>query len=175
MDQNKVNQARMIATQFHGDQMYGKKPYYYHLVHVEQVACRFDYHMNEEVMLGAILHDIVEDTDFTIENVAMNFGNTVAEIVDAVTDREGETKLDVFTKRTSFNHLAVIVKMCDRIANIEACLAEGMTEHLIKYLTEREYFFDKHILNGYGVDKALAKYLDEVYNLAQLRVDEVSQ
>lgn len=172
MNQVKANEARLFAMKAHGQQMYGDKPYLYHLVHVEQVACRFGYHECEEVMLGCILHDVVEDTSATVNDLVNEFGKVIGEIVDAVTDREFETKEQVFNLRTRFNHHAVIVKMCDRIANIEACLAEDKSNILNKYLKERELFFDKKCLNGYGVDKKLATYLDEVYSLAQLRVDE---
>lgn len=169
MDSETLEKARRIATKYHERQMYGVKPYVYHLTHVENVACRFGYFKDLTVRISCVLHDIVEDTTYKIEDVEEDFGAKIAKIVDAVTDREGETKKDVFLNRTRGSIDGIIVKMCDRIANIESCLAENKIEHLEKYISEHELF---NLLSYREVNRLLSSYLDEITSIAQLRVDE---
>lgn len=165
--------AVKFATEAHGDQMYGDKPYIYHLKHVDQVACRFGLHDNETVRVGCLLHDVVEDTDKTLEEIEYYFGADIAFNVDLVTDIEGKDKEFLFKTKTSKSILATIVKLCDRIANVEACIAENKVNLLKKYVHERELF--EHLKVFYddsSVLRALFLYFDEIMSIAQLRIDD---
>jgi (p)ppGpp synthase/HD superfamily hydrolase len=61
-------------------------PYIIHPVHVAMILLRHDF--PEEVILAAVLHDVVEDTDKTVEDIAAHFGENVARLVDAVSERK---------------------------------------------------------------------------------------
>lgn len=112
MNVRDVLDAAAFAAWQHGDQMYGRAGYMAHVLEVaEQVAGRGG---TEAQVIAALLHDVVEDTDATIEKVRMAFGDCVADIVDAVTkksDQSDDQYLD------GIQGDAVLVKLCDSICN----------------------------------------------------------
>lgn len=110
-----VKDAAKFAIKHHGDQKYGSKPYHYHLNKVFENARKYGGNENEQV--AAWLHDVVEDTRVTKADVAKEFGHEVALIVDLVTNRPSKEK--TFT-RVRTHRSAVFVKLCDRLANVQA-------------------------------------------------------
>ncbi|MHB9147586.1 MAG: sodium:solute symporter family protein [Candidatus Amoebophilus sp.] len=62
------------------------EPFYLHPLAVAQIV--LDYNTDEATILGALLHDIVEDTPMLLENIELMFGGEVAAIVDGVTHFE---------------------------------------------------------------------------------------
>lgn len=109
-----VRQAAKFAIQAHGDQRYGNEPYRHHLEHVYKNVVKYGgSDLHQQV---AWLHDVVEDTPFTVEDVEQQFGSEVASIVDLVTNQE--TKEETF-KRIRTNPDAILVKLADRLANVE--------------------------------------------------------
>jgi Na+/proline symporter len=62
------------------------EPFYLHPLAVAQIV--LDYNTDEATILGALLHDIVEDTAMLLENIEMVFGREVASIVDGTTHFE---------------------------------------------------------------------------------------
>jgi len=90
-----VSQALVFATQYHQHQhRKGTKiPYMTHLLNVCKLVA--EYNCSDEVLAGALLHDIVEDTEITIEEVEVQFGKLVADIV------RGATELEKLEKKAS--------------------------------------------------------------------------
>lgn len=113
-------QAREFAIAAHGEQRYGERPYRVHLAAVRQVLDDFGY--DGDLGLAAWLHDVVEDTPVTAEEVESRFGRAVLDLVWAVTgvgpDRPARN-LDAYTKIAA-HPPAVILKLADRTANAEA-------------------------------------------------------
>jgi len=66
--------------------------------------------------VAALLHDIVEDTDVTLTQIRKGFGPEVAEIVDHLTRRSGETYTGYVTRAAS-HPAARIVKLADNTVN----------------------------------------------------------
>src|SRR4051812_10261003 len=84
------------------------RPYMSHVVRVwQQVSFE-----EIPVQVAAILHDVVEDSSVTILGLRKKFGREIAEAVDALTRRQGETYNDYIT-RLSKNPIAVKVKKAD--------------------------------------------------------------
>jgi guanosine-3',5'-bis(diphosphate) 3'-pyrophosphohydrolase len=75
-----------------------------------------------ETIIAAILHDVIEDTDATIEQVQEIFGSTVASIVMEVTDDKSLSKLDrkrlQVEKAPSKSSSAKAVKLADKLYNL---------------------------------------------------------
>ena len=67
--------------------------------------------------IGAILHDVVEDTDITLNDLRLDFPKEVVETVDALTRRKNEKYFD-YIKRLSKNKIAVEIKIADVIDNL---------------------------------------------------------
>lgn len=111
--------ALMVAEKAHRNQTYDIYPYMYHIRQVAKIAEDLGY--DESIILGCILHDTLEDTDLSYNDIKKAFGQEVAEIVYCVTDELGrnrdEKKEKTYPKIKS-NWKATVVKICDRIANV---------------------------------------------------------
>lgn len=81
----------------------------------------------EPVLLAAAwLHDVAEDTATSIEEITKAFGPEVADIVHRVSDEPGANRKERKSKtypKIRAQRGATIVKLCDRIANVEASRA----------------------------------------------------
>lgn len=102
--------AIRIAAVAHGDQLdKAGRPYVLHPVRVMQRV----HHHGLVAEIVAILHDVVEDTPVTLNDLAeMGFGPDVIAAVDAMTRREGEDYFD-YIERCSQDEIACIVKLAD--------------------------------------------------------------
>ena len=116
-----VREARMVSNQAHGNQTYDEiYPYKKHLDDVVDVLRRFGY--GGKYLVAGYLHDIIEDTSLSYNKVKRTYGLEVAEMVYCVTDelgRDREEKKAKTLPKTASNPDAIIIKLADRIANIE--------------------------------------------------------
>ena len=74
----------MVAEKAHSNQTYDIYPYMYHIKQVVKIAEELGY--DESIIIGAILHDALEDTPLSYNDIKKAFGKEVAEIVYCVTD-----------------------------------------------------------------------------------------
>jgi len=118
-----LKKAAYFAISKHGNQMYKKLPYFYHLEQVVQTLEFFGYGTEENILIAGYLHDIIEDTPTSYNELVQNFNIEVAEIVYAVTDELGknrkERKLRTMPKIKA-NRKAIVVKLADRITNVSS-------------------------------------------------------
>lgn len=112
-----------FAIRAHGSQKYGDQPYEVHLRHVQRILSEEGFVTDFSLSAAAWLHDVVEDTGVPLTEIEKNFGKEVADIVGRVTDEPGanrkERKLKTYPKIKGHRG-ATIIKLCDRIANVEA-------------------------------------------------------
>jgi (p)ppGpp synthase/HD superfamily hydrolase len=103
-----VEDAVSIAAQAHkGQKDKADAPY---LLHPLRLMLRMD---SEAAMMAAVLHDVVEDTDWTIERLrGEGFSDEVLEAVECLTHRDGESYQD-FVERVRTNPIARQVKVAD--------------------------------------------------------------
>lgn len=136
-----VEKALMFAQAAHGNQLYGKYPYVYHLKKTLAVAQAL--HLNEEIQVACVLHDTLEDTPTTYLDIMKEFGTVVARMVYDVTDELGitreERKKKTYPKIKS-NVGSMLVKLCDRIANIQESI--GDVRNLTRYQSEHKDFIE---------------------------------
>lgn len=113
-----VEKAREYAIRHHGEQMFGEQPYYYHLDMVHAIVVKFE--LGEEYEIAAYLHDLLEDTPITKEELSKEFGNEIADMVFCVSgfgSNRQEKQKDIHIKLQT-NVKSVNLKMCDRLANL---------------------------------------------------------
>jgi len=114
-------EARMVSIQAHGNQTYDSIfPYHKHLDDVVDVIKRFGF--SGKFIIAGVLHDIIEDTSLSYNKVKKYFGIDVAEMVYCVTDELGRDRNEKHLKtlpKIASNPSAIIIKLADRIANIE--------------------------------------------------------
>ena len=172
--------ARAMAIEFHRDQLYGDHVYEYHLHKVRSVLKRFGFGQNSRIglMLGtaAWLHDIIEDTPITFATLENLFGTEIADTVRCVSnDRtEGLSKMELKERTfllTSTNPLAIILKLADRIANMEESLKnfeQGKDNRLQKYVDEWPLF--SRILRPKGGPEKMWRHLNRLTSVAKSRL-----
>ncbi|WP_244814138.1 HD domain-containing protein [Caballeronia sp. Lep1P3] len=122
---------------------------------------------DEVVLIAAILHDTIEDTETSLEELVAQFGREVAEIVAEVTDDKGLPKAE--RKRLQVEHAvhisgkAKLVKLADKICNLRDIAASPPADWSVE--RKREYFdWAKAVVAGLrGVHPALEAIFDKAY------------
>jgi (p)ppGpp synthase/HD superfamily hydrolase len=138
-----VRRAREFAITAHNSQMYGDRPYSFHLDMMVKLLEPF----GEEAQVVGYLHDVVEDTDVRPETVRREFGEVVANCVSIVTDepganrRERKARTNVkLAKAAEDMKLALIVKAADRLANLQMSAQDKSGSKLEMYRREHAAF-----------------------------------
>jgi (p)ppGpp synthase/HD superfamily hydrolase len=104
--------ARLFAREAHAGQRnkHDGEPY---IRHVERVVEHLRKAGADDITLAcAWLHDVVEDTATTLEDIRRSFGSEIRDVVDALTHRKNEPRLDYYL-RVGANRRALTVKMSD--------------------------------------------------------------
>lgn len=108
------------------------------ILHPIRVAMRLETIAERTV---ALLHDVVEDTPVTVDEIAKEFGGTIARAVDALSRRKTET-YEEYILRVKQDPLAVVVKLAD--------LADNMSDHRARNLPpEKQGAWRKRKLDRY--------------------------
>ena len=111
--QEKLEEAIKLAVDAHAGQIdKAGVPYILHPLRVMQ-ACE-----TIEQKIVAILHDAIEDSPHTLDELQDRFGMSITDAVDALTRREGESYME-FVDRCGANTLARSVKLCDLADNMD--------------------------------------------------------
>lgn len=147
-DMERIRAAFELAREAHAPQIRKSgEPYILHPVAVANIAA-------EELRLGAnpviacFLHDVVEDTPYTIEDIRQRFGEDVAFLVRVVTknpthDYELSKQLDNYRQLLNsmqYDIRAILVKLADRLHNMRT-LASMKPEKQMKIAGETDYFY----------------------------------
>jgi len=144
-----------------------KTPYINHpiaLVRVLLVEARVT---DEKTLLGAVLHDTLEDTETTFDELRERFGRKVAELVVEVSDDKSllaeERKALQIEHAPHLSKRAKLVKLADKICNLRDVVAHPPHDWP---LTRRRKYFDwaKAVVDGLrGVDRRLESLFDTAY------------
>jgi guanosine-3',5'-bis(diphosphate) 3'-pyrophosphohydrolase len=136
-DKELIEKAFNYANEAHRD-MYRNsgEPYIIHPIHVARIV-------NQEIGLGArsvaaaLLHDVVEDTDVTLENISKEFGTKIASLIDGLTKISGtynkeshSLQAENFRKMLmtlSDDIRVILIKIADRLHNMRTL--DSMPEH----------------------------------------------
>lgn len=126
-DCEKIEKAYNLAHDAHKNQRRRSgEPYIMHPVAVAKIL--FNLGMDNECIIGALLHDVVEDTEYNIDYIKKEFGDEVALLVDGVT-KLGQiplsTREEVQAENIRKMFIAmnedirvIIIKLCDRLHNM---------------------------------------------------------
>ena len=126
-DEGLLNRAYVYAMRMHGSQKRASgDPYFAHPIEVAGILT--DYHLDTATIVTGLLHDVIEDTEVTREEVARLFGEEVAELVEGVTKlsrlettadykRQAEN-LRKFILAVSKDVRVLLVKLADRLHNM---------------------------------------------------------
>lgn len=102
------------------------EPYIIHPIEVAEIAAK-EIGLGTKSVVSALLHDVVEDTDYTIEDIAHHFGDKVATIVDGLTKISGAFNQTSSMQAENFRKMlltlsddirVIILKIADRLHNM---------------------------------------------------------
>jgi guanosine-3',5'-bis(diphosphate) 3'-pyrophosphohydrolase len=98
----------------------GDDPYVIHPIRVAMIlrAAGFSEFKDKNLMLAALFHDLLEDTDLTFEELNVEFGQEVASIVKELSKPENISKEDWLKLFNTASKNAKLIKMADRIDNL---------------------------------------------------------
>ncbi len=163
-----ITQAFNFAKQAHkGVRRLSGEPYIMHPIAVAQIAC-------EEIGLGstsicsALLHDVVEDTDYTTEDIENIFGSKIAQIVDGLTKISGgifgeqaSAQAENFKKlllTMSDDIRVILIKICDRLHNMRTLESQPANKQY-KIAGETLYIYSP-LANRLGLNKVKTELED---------------
>ena len=121
-----LDRAIVFAVRAHaGTERRGKGfPYVVHPLEAMSIAATMT--SDQEILAAAALHDVVEDTEITLEEIRSLFGDRVASLVQTESDRLGEgldwreRKLDSLRRLSASSRDAQIVALGDKLSNMRA-------------------------------------------------------
>ena len=156
-----VTKAFNFARQAHkGVRRLSGEPYIMHPIAVAQIACE-EMGLGSTSICAALLHDVVEDTDYTVEDISNIFGEKIAQIVDGLTKISGgifgdkaSAQAENFKKlllTMSDDIRVILIKICDRLHNMRT-LASQPANKQYKIAGETLYIYAP-LANRLGLNK----------------------
>jgi len=189
-DDKIIRKAFEVAVNAHKDmRRKSGEPYIYHPIAVARIAI-------EEIGLGttsivsALLHDVVEDTDLTIEDIERMFGSKVANIINGLTKISGVFGQSNSPQAENFRHMlltlsddvrVILIKLCDRLHNMRT-LQHMSDKGQLKIASETMYLYAPlaHRLGLYAIkteleDLALKYTESETYREIKYKLQETKE
>lgn len=186
-DKTQIRKAFEIALESHKDmRRKSGEPYIYHPIAVAQIAA-------EEIGLGttsivcALLHDVVEDTSMTLDDIEREFGKKVALIIDGLTKISGNFDTSSSMQAENFRKMlltladdvrVILIKLADRLHNMRTMEFMPRDKQL-KLSSETIYLYAPlaHRLGLYAIKSELEdlsmKYLErETYQFIKNKLNE---
>ena len=140
-DAKRIRQAYETAEQAHAGQLRSSgEPYIIHPLAVAEILT--DYTSDPDTIIGGLLHDCIEDTDTSYEQIKTAFGVRVADLVEGVTkltrmphvtqeEEESENIRKMFLAMAKDIHV-IIIKLCDRLHNMRTLMYRPEQKQRIK-------------------------------------------
>lgn len=156
-----ITKAYNFARQAHkGVRRLSGEPYIMHPIAVAQIACE-EMGLGSTSICAALLHDVVEDTDYSVEDIENIFGAKIAMIVDGLTKISGgifgdkaSAQAENFKKlllTMSDDIRVILIKICDRLHNMRT-LASQAPNKQYKIAGETLYIYAP-LANRLGLNK----------------------
>ena len=179
-DKDLIRHAFDVAVEAHSEQRRKTgEPYIYHPIAVAKIVA-YEIGLGATSIAAALLHDVVEDTHYTIEDIEQLFGETIARIVNGLTkisrlnkEKDASIQAENFRKMLLTLHddvRVILIKIADRLHNMQTM--DAMPVHKqIKIASETLYIYAPlaHRLGLYNIKTELEdlglKYTEsEVFN-----------
>lgn len=169
-DLTKILTALAFSSDEHRDQRRkdnNASPYINHPISLANVLCNEGKITNVKVICAALLHDTIEDTETTPDELRRRFGKKITKIVLEVTDDKSlpkaERKLQQIAHARKASKHAKLVKLADKICNMRDILFSPPEGWSLQ--RKRDYFdWSKEVIDQVrGTNKKLELVFDELY------------
>jgi len=185
-----IRKAFLLAVDAHKDMRRKTgEPYIYHPLEVARIIVS-EIGLGETAVICALLHDVVEDSDYSLEHIEKQFGSDIARIIDALTkvkeisdNSNPSRQAENFKKMLltlSVDPRVMLIKLADRLHNMRT-LESMRSDKQLKIASETLYIFAPlaHRLGLYAIksemeDLALKFTEPEVYNSIAAKLLESS-
>ncbi len=147
-DMQRVRDAYALAAEAHKEQRRKTgEPYIIHPIAVARIVAE-ELELGANPVIAAFLHDVVEDTDYTIEDIRERFGDDVAFLVGVVTKQKKEKyekskQVDNYRQilaSVKYDVRAILIKLADRLHNMRT-LDSMRSDKQMKIAGETDYFY----------------------------------
>lgn len=166
------NAIRMVLREM-GHMKYGDDPYFLHLSQVEGLllshGASYGNHTGQ-LAVAALLHDIIEDTGTTYNDVKKATNQYIADVVYDVTDSKGRNRKERHAgvaEALRKNQGARIVKLADRLANMlssEGRMARMYVEEYVQFRNELTTGIEEALPALFHIEEALWASLETRYH-----------
>lgn len=160
--EEKLAKAIAFAAEKHANQKRKDgTPYIFHPLTVAELLKRYGYDIDYQV--AGILHDVLEDTDATDEEVRA-FGDDVYEAVKLVTRPKGADEAE-YVKNILTNHMAAAVKNADKVHNMCDIITTNNRNAILNYTKKVEKYYKGKF--SYALDNTIdnALYMSDFCNI----------
>lgn len=144
MESQLISKARSLAFAYHKNQRYGSHPYSYHLQMVVNFARLYSElipkEAREDVICAAYLHDILEDTLCTQDEILRALNPRILLLVKLLTKNGSDP--ESYFNQVAQDDLAIFVKLCDRYANVLVSVQDANQDKLAKYEKQNPKFIE---------------------------------
>ena len=187
-DKKDIRKAFEFALEAHSEQRRKTgEPYIYHPIAVAKIVA-YEIGLGTKSIVAALLHDVVEDTHYTLEDIEGEFGETIARIVNGLTkisrlskEQNASIQAENFRKMILTLHddvRVILIKIADRLHNMQTM--DAMPEYKQqKIASETLYIYAPlaHRLGLYNIKTELEdlglKYTEpEVYNDIYSKIED---
>ncbi len=147
-DMQRIKDAFELAREAHKTQFRKSgEPYILHPIAVARIVAE-ELELGANPIIAAFLHDVVEDTDYTLEDIRKRFGDDVAFLVGVVTKKkkdryERSKQVDNYQQileSVQFDVRALLIKLADRLHNMRT-LDSMRPDKQMKIAGETDYFY----------------------------------
>jgi guanosine-3',5'-bis(diphosphate) 3'-pyrophosphohydrolase len=148
-DKKEIRKALNIAVEAHKDmRRKSGEPYIFHPIAVAHIAAK-EIGLGTTSIVCALLHDVVEDTDYTLQDIEKIFGKKVSQIIDGLTKIQDVFDKNVSLQAENFRKMlltlsddvrVILIKLADRLHNMRTL--ENMTKSKqLKIASETLYLY----------------------------------
>lgn len=163
-DVERIHSAYLFAKEAHKEQRRKSgEPYIMHPLAVARIVAE-ELGLGSNPIIAAFLHDVVEDTEYTIEDIKERFGEDVAFLVNVITKRkkkhyEASKQIDNYKQMLDslqYDIRALLIKLADRLHNMRT-LSSMRPDKQMKIAGETDYFYAPlaHRLGLYHIKREL--------------------
>ncbi len=156
-DKHDIERALFFLSNALQDSGHNTKPVLLHSIQVAEML--WERGFPQDVVIAAVLHDVVEDTDITIDDVEQSFGHQVAVYVDALTVSDTQDIMQSFARTAELGSEALSIRAADLIQN--SYYYHLASTDMQKRLRDKFVYFME--LSGELLDEALVSELSKAY------------
>ena len=156
-DKHEIERALFFLSNALQDSGHNTKPVLLHSIQVAEML--WERGFPQDVVIAAVLHDVVEDTDITIDDVEQSFGHQVAVYVDALTVSDTQDIMQSFARTAELGSEALSIRAADHIQN--SYYYHLASTDMQKRLRDKFVYFME--LSGELLDEALVSELSKAY------------